>query len=140
MGIVSKATLSVTRLKFFVTIAVCIALVLGIIGCAIPLSKRINGRWQKYEQDGQPVASGGWFECSPDHSVTVSFSGTTNPEDIVMGTYRLNDDHIVMDMDVSRDGRAVKNLSLTGTISFTENGDLILEPEDGSVTSWKRIK
>jgi len=124
-----------------VKISVCTALVLGIIGCTVPLSKKVTGRWQKYEQENQAVESGGWFEFSPDHSVVVSFSGSTNPEDIVLGTYHfLNEDHIVLDLDVSRDGRAAKNLSLKGKVSFAENGDLILEMEDAPVTVWKRLK
>ena len=131
----------VNRLRSFAKIAISVALVLGIIGCAIPLSEKINGRWQKYEQEGQTIESGGWFEFSPDHSVIVSFSGSENPEDIVLGTYHfLNEDHIVLEMDVSRDSWGTKNLSLKGKVSFAENGDLVLEMEDAPVTYWKRIK
>ena len=129
------------RLKSFVKIVVSVVLILGMISCTIPLSEKINGRWQKYEQEGQTVESGGWFEFSPDHSAIVSFSGSENPEDIVLGTYRfLNEDHIVLDMDVSRDNWGEKNLSLTGKVSFAENGDLVLEMEDAPVTRWKRVE
>jgi len=138
---ISRRGSIVGRVRSFVQIVVCAALVLGMVGCTIPLSEKIHGRWQKYEQEGQTVESGGWFEFSPDHSVVVSFSGSENPEDVVLGTYRfLNEDHIVLDMDVSRDGRAEKNLSLTGKVSFAENGDLVLEMEDAPVTRWKRVE
>lgn len=138
---ISRRGSIVGRVRSFVKIVVGVALVLGMVGCTIPLSEKISGRWQKYEQEGQTVESGGWFEFSPDHSVIVSFTGSDNPEDIVPGTYRfLNEDHIVLDMDVSRDGRAEKNLSLTGKVSFTENGDLVLEMEDAPVTRWKRVE
>ena len=141
MNKVLKSEVIVARSGAFVKITVCVALVLSLIGCAIPLSKKINGRWQQYEQEGQPVEPEGWFEFSPDHSVIVCFSGSGKSEDRIQGTYHfLNENHIVLDMDVSRDGRAEKNLSLTGKVSFTENGDLVLEMEDAPVTRWKRVE
>ena len=116
---------------FILFVFISVALVSG---CSTPITDEINGRWQKYEQNGEPVTPQGWLEFFANGSVALN-NASGGPENTLPGSYSLsNEGRIKIVIEVF-----AKELIMIGGASISDEGDLILDLEKAGLTKWKRI-
>jgi len=114
----------------------CIMIIWGVSGCSAPLSEKINVRWQKYEQNGKSIDPIGWLEFFPDNTVVLNITNSSELKNNIKGVYSLSNENRIK---IKIDDFNIQEISIIGQASLADNGDLVLNLDEGVLTRWKKI-